>query len=151
MCKYSSVRKISYILFQAKNTELKNQCEFLQSQVNDKIKIVTKTDEDKVTILDQQLKEQQARLIMERHVIEDAENTRIKLQKEYDSLLDRQRIVDKENHLLISQLQSLQKGFTDSKTEANLLKASLEREKEKVQNLESRLSQMETLNKHLEM
>ncbi|OXU19406.1 hypothetical protein TSAR_004072 [Trichomalopsis sarcophagae] len=134
----------------AKNTELKNQCEFLQSQVNDKIKMVNKTDENKVTILDQQLKEQQARLIMERHVIEDAENTRIKLQKEYDILLDRQRIADKENHLLISQIHSLQREFTECKTEANFLRASLEREKEKVQTLESQLSQMETLNKHLE-
>ncbi|XP_001605041.2 coiled-coil domain-containing protein 186 [Nasonia vitripennis] len=134
----------------AKNTELKNQCEFLQSQVNDKIKMVNKTDENKVTILDQQLKEQQARLIMERHVIEDAENTRIKLQKEYDILLDRQRIADKENHLLISQIHSLQREFTECKTEVNFLRASLEREKEKVQTLESQLSQMETLNKHLE-
>lgn len=149
-CLDMCVCNIIYILFQAKNTELKNQCEFLQSQVTDKIKMVNKTDENKVTILDQQLKEQQARLIMERHVIEDAENTRIKLQKEYDLLLDRQRITDKENHLLISQIHSLQREFTDSKTEANFLRASLERENEKVQTLESQLSQMETLNKHLE-
>lgn len=52
------------------------------------------------TITDQQLKEQQAQLIMEQHEREDKEETHRQLQQEVDNLKRKHQLIIDENNLL---------------------------------------------------
>jgi glycyl-tRNA synthetase alpha subunit len=106
-------------------------------------------EENKVTILDQQLKEQQARIILERHIAEDSESSRAKLQKEFDILLDKQRFANNENSLLITQIRNLEKECADYKSKLNILNTSIEKEKTEIQTLKKEVSRMDVLNESL--
>ncbi|XP_011501549.1 PREDICTED: coiled-coil domain-containing protein 186, partial [Ceratosolen solmsi marchali] len=130
-----------------KNSELTNECEQLKSQIKNLLIKAQHFEENKVTILDQQLKEQQARLILERHIAEDSESSRVKLQKEFDLLLDRQRFSDNENSLLITQIRNLEKECIDYKSKCNILNTSFQKANTEIQTLKNEVAQMEIINK----
>lgn len=80
--------------------ELKDECENVRRESSESIKKFQQSEENKAVTLDQQLKEQHARLILERHVVEDKEAVRLQLLKEIETLNHRQQVLIEENNVL---------------------------------------------------
>ncbi|XP_044581320.1 coiled-coil domain-containing protein 186 isoform X2 [Cotesia glomerata] len=80
--------------------ELKDECENVRRESCESIKKFQQSEENKAVTLDHQLKEQHARLILERHVVEDKEAERLQLLKEIETLNHRQQVLIEENSAL---------------------------------------------------
>lgn len=87
---------------------MKQECDQVRRESQETIRKVQQSEENKAVTLDHQLKEQQARLILERHVTEDKEILRCQLQKEVESLKNQQKVLIEENNSLSLKIQNLE-------------------------------------------
>lgn len=120
-------------------TDLKNECQSLQSHIHNVQKTITGVEEVKTPFYDQNLEKQQLKVFSEPNLIE-----KLKISEE------RRSISEKENNLLLSQIQILQNECSDLKTKLNEINLLYEKEKEEGQSLKSQLYQMENTNQVLE-
>ncbi|KAG8033913.1 hypothetical protein G9C98_008394, partial [Cotesia typhae] len=95
--------------------ELKDECENVRRESSESIKKFQQSEENKAVTLDHQLKEQHARLILERHVVEDKEAERLQLLKEIETLNHRQQVLIEENNALTLRINELDAIYTKLK------------------------------------
>ena len=124
---------------------MKQECEQVRRESQEMIRNFQHSEENKAVTLDQQLKEQQARLILERHVTEDKEMLRIQLQKEVDQLKNRQQSLIEENNTLSLKIQDLEKDRLAYESKFSDLKIVTDQRQKEIVDLNAKVSHLETL------
>ncbi|XP_033215056.1 coiled-coil domain-containing protein 186 isoform X2 [Belonocnema kinseyi] len=129
----------------AKINEMKEECDLIRRETQDSMRKFQQSEENKAVTLDQQLKEQQARLILERHVTEDKEMSRLQLQKEVETFKQRQQALIEENNTLSLKIQDLEKSRLSYESNLSNLKSIADHRQREIVDLVARVSQLETL------
>ena len=124
---------------------MKEECEQVRKETQETMRKFQQSEENKAITLDQQLKEQQARLILERHVTEDKEMLRIQLQKEVDTLKHRQQILIEENNTLSLKIQDAEKDRLTYESNLNNLKIIVDQRQKEIMELHNKVSELENL------
>ena len=124
---------------------MKEECELVRRETQDSMRKFQQSEENKAVTLDQQLKEQQARLILERHVTEDKEISRLQLQKEVETLKHRQQALIEENNTLSLKIQDLEKSRLSYESNLSNLKSIADQRQKEIDDLVAKVSQLETL------
>lgn len=124
---------------------MKEECEQVRRESQEMIRKFQHSEENKAVTLDHQLKEQQARLILERHVTEDKEMLRIQLQKEVDLLKNRQQALIEENNTLSLKVQDAEKERLAYESRLSELKIIADQRQKEIVDLSSKVSHLETL------
>lgn len=125
--------------------EMKEECDQIRKESQETIRKFQQSEENKAVTLDHQLKEQQARLILERHVTEDKELSRIQLQKEVETLKQRQHALIEENNTLSLKVQNLEKERLNYDNNLSNLKVIADQRQKEIVDLLGKVSQLETL------
>ncbi|XP_012267065.2 intracellular protein transport protein USO1 isoform X1 [Athalia rosae] len=125
--------------------EMKEECEHVRKESQETIRKFQQSEENKVVTLDQQLKEQQARLILERHVTEDKETSRLQLQKEVETLKQRQHVLIDENNTLSSKVQDLEQEKLNYENTLSNLEVTADQRQKEIVDLAGKVSELETL------
>ncbi|XP_044018061.1 coiled-coil domain-containing protein 186 isoform X2 [Aphidius gifuensis] len=128
-----------------KINQMKNECDNVKKESFNSIIEFQKSEENKAVTLDEQLKEQQARLILERHVTEDKENLRIALEKQVDVLNNRQQLLIEENNNLIIKINDYEKNHSTYESNYDNLKQLADKRLKEINDLMTKVSQIETL------
>ncbi|XP_015116914.1 coiled-coil domain-containing protein 186 isoform X2 [Diachasma alloeum] len=129
----------------ARINEMKDECEQVRRDSQETIRQFQRSEENKAVTLDQQLKEQQARLILERHVTEDKEMLRSQLEKEVESLKNRQQVLIEENNSLSLKIQDLEKERLMYENNLSNLKIIADQRQKEIVDLTAKISHLETL------
>lgn len=124
---------------------MKEECEQVRKETQETMRKFQQSEENKAVTLDQQLKEQQARLILERHVTEDKEMLRVQLQKEVDTLKHRQQVLIEENNTLSLKIQDAEKCRLNYESNLSNLKIIVDQRQKEITELLSKVSELETL------
>ncbi|KOC71021.1 Uncharacterized protein C10orf118 [Habropoda laboriosa] len=130
--------------------EMKEECEQIRKETQESMRKFQQSEENKAVTLDQQLKEQQARLILERHVTEDKEILRLQLQKEVDTLKHRQEVLIEENNTLSLRIQDAEKNRLNYESNLSNLKIIADQRQKEIVELLSKVSELETLKVQLQ-
>ncbi|XP_012172475.1 coiled-coil domain-containing protein 186 isoform X1 [Bombus terrestris] len=130
--------------------EMKEECEQVRKETQETMRKFQQSEENKAVTLDQQLKEQQARLILERHVTEDKEMLRVQLQKEVDTLKHRQQVLIEENNMLSLKIQDVEKNRLNYESNLNNLKIITDQRQKEITELLSKVSELESLKTQLQ-
>ncbi|XP_012288999.1 coiled-coil domain-containing protein 186 [Orussus abietinus] len=125
--------------------EMKEECDLVRREAQEAIRRFQQSEENKAVTLDQQLKEQQARLIMERHVTEDKEILRLQLQKEVEVLKQRQQTLIEENNGLSLKIQDLERNRLSYESNLSNLKILADSRQKEIVDLVGKVSQLETV------
>lgn len=126
-----------------KINDMREECEQIRRETQESFRKFQQSEENKAVTLDQQLKEHQARLILERHVTEDKETLRLQLQKELESLKSRQQSLIEENKSLNLKLQESEKARVNSDDSLSELKMLITQRGEQIADLLNKVSQLE--------
>lgn len=129
---------------------MKEECEQVRKETQETMRKFQQSEENKAVTLDQQLKEQQARLILERHVTEDKEMLRVQLQKEVDTLKHRQQVLIEENNTLSLKIQDVEKNRLNYESNLNNLKIITDQRQKEITELLSKVSELESLKTQLQ-
>lgn len=129
---------------------MKEECEQVRKETQESMRKFQQSEENKAVTLDQQLKEQQARLILERHVIEDKEILRLQLQKEVETLKHRQQILIEENNTLSLKIQDAERDRLDYESNLSGLKTIANQHRKEIIELLAKESELETLKVQLQ-
>lgn len=129
----------------AKINEVKEESELIKRETQETMRKFQQSEENKAVTLDQQLKEQQAQLILERHVTEDKENIRLHLQKEVEALKHRQQVLIEENSNLSLKLQDFENDRSSYESSLSNLKSIADQRQKEIGELSSKVAELETL------
>ncbi|XP_076241676.1 coiled-coil domain-containing protein 186 isoform X2 [Calliopsis andreniformis] len=131
-------------------SELKEESEQVRKEAQESMRKFQRSEENKAVTLDQQLKEQEAQLILERQMMEDNEKLRFQLQKEIEVLKHGQQILIEENNTLSLKVQDAEKNCLNYESNLNSLKITAEDRQKKIVELLSKISELETLKLQLQ-
>lgn len=129
---------------------MKEECEQIRRETQESFRKFQQSEENKAVTLDQQLKEHQARLILERHVTEDKETLRLQLQKELESLKSKQQNLIEENKTLSLKVQESEKTRLINENELSDLRIVADQRQQQITELLEKVSQLETLKLQLQ-
>lgn len=129
---------------------MKEECEQVRRESQESIRKFQQSEENKAVTLDQRLKEQQARLILERHVTEDKEMLRLQLQKEVETLKSRQQVLIEENNTLSLKIQDAEKNRLNYESNLSNLKIIADQRQKEIVELLNKVSELETLKVQLQ-
>lgn len=124
---------------------MKEESELIKRETQETMRKFQQSEENKAVTLDQQLKEQQAQLILERHVTEDKENIRLHLQKEVEALKHRQQVLIEENSNLSLKLQDFENDRSSYESSLSNLKSIADQRQKEIGELSSKVAELETL------
>ena len=124
---------------------MKEECEQVRRETQETMRKFHQSEENKAVTLDQQLKEQQAQLILERHVTEDKEMIRLQLQKEVETLKHRQQVLVEENNALSSKIQDIEQSRLSYENNLSNMKSLADQRQQEIVDLVAKVYQMETL------
>lgn len=133
-----------------KINDMKEECEQIRRETQESFRKFQQSEENKAVTLDQQLKEHQARLILERHVTEDKETLRLQLQKELDLLKSRQQDLIEENkrlNLRVQESEKVQLGYENNLSD---LKNVAKQRQEQITELLDKVADLEALKLQLQ-
>ncbi|KAM0733944.1 Coiled-coil domain-containing protein 186 [Formica fusca] len=133
-----------------KISDMKEECEQIRRETQESFRKFQQSEENKAVTLDQQLKEHQARLILERHVTEDKETLRLQLQKELETLKSRQQNLIEENNRLSLKVQESEKTRLNTENNLSDLKIVANQRQEQITELLNKVSQLEALKLQLQ-
>ncbi|XP_025155073.1 coiled-coil domain-containing protein 186 isoform X2 [Harpegnathos saltator] len=128
-----------------KINDMKEECEQIRRETQESFRKFQQSEENKAVTLDQQLKEHQARLILERHVTEDKETLRLQLQKELEILKSRQQDLIEENKKLNLKVQESEKIRLGYENNLSDLKNVAKQRQEQINGLLDKVAHLETL------
>ncbi|XP_053998064.1 coiled-coil domain-containing protein 186-like isoform X1 [Hylaeus anthracinus] len=131
-------------------SEMKEECEQIRKETQESMRQFQQSEENKAVTLDQQLKEQQARLILERHVTEDKEMLRLQLQKEVETLKHRQQVLIEENNTLSLKIQDTEQKRSVCESNLDNLKILADQRQKEIIELHGKVSELETLKVQLQ-
>lgn len=129
---------------------MKEECEQIRRETQESFRKFQQSEENKAVTLDHQLKEHQARLILERHVTEDKETLRLQLQKELEALKYKQQSLIEENKKLSLKLQESEKVQLNNKNDLSDLRIVADQRQQQIIELLNKVSQLETLKLQLQ-
>lgn len=129
---------------------MKEECDLVRKETQESMRKFQESEENKAVTLDQQLKEQQARLILERHVTEDKEMLRLHLQKEVETLKHRQQVLIEENNTLSLKIQDVEKKRLNCESNLSNLKIVSDQRQKEIVELHSKVSELEALKVQLQ-
>lgn len=129
---------------------MKEECEQIRRETQESFRKFQQSEENKAVTLDQQLKEHQARLILERHVTEDKETLRLQLQKELEALKSKQQNLIEENKKLNLKVQESEKVRLNNENDLSDLKLVADQRQQQITELLNKVSQLETLKLQLQ-
>ncbi|XP_043290004.1 coiled-coil domain-containing protein 186-like isoform X2 [Venturia canescens] len=129
----------------ARMNDMREECEQIRRESQEMIREFQHSEENKAVTLDHQLKEQQARLILERHVTEDKEILRLQLQKEVDQLKNRQLALIEENNTLSLKIQDLEKTRLSYENKISEFKNMADQRQKEIVDLSAKVSHLETM------
>lgn len=124
---------------------MKEECEQIRRETQESFRKFQQSEENKAVTLDQQLKEHQARLILERHVTEDKETLRLQLQKELETLKSKQQNLIEENKRLNLKIQESEKVRLNNENDLSDLRIVADQRQQQITELSNKVSQLETL------
>nr|CAD7459563.1 unnamed protein product [Timema tahoe] len=130
--------------------ESREECEQIRQDSQAMIRAYQQSQENKTQTLDQQLKEQQAKLIIERHEWEHEEETRRQLQQEIENLKKKQEIIINENNTISLKVQSLEKERLEYEQNLSRLKTTMDSQRQEVVDMRAQLAEMEALRVQLQ-
>lgn len=130
--------------------DMKEECEQIRRETQESFRKFQQSEENKAVTLDQQLKEHQARLILERHVTEDKETLRLQLQKELEILKSKQQNLIEENNRLSLKVQESEKARLQNANNLSNLKIVANQRQEQITELLNKVSQLEALKLQLQ-
>lgn len=130
--------------------DMKEECEQIRRETQESFRKFQQSEENKAVTLDQQLKEHQARLILERHVTEDKETLRLQLQKELEILKSKQQNLIEENNRLSLKVQESEKARLHNENNLSNLKIVANQRQEQITELLNKVSQLEALKLQLQ-
>ncbi|XP_011159280.1 coiled-coil domain-containing protein 186 isoform X2 [Solenopsis invicta] len=133
-----------------KINDMKEECEQIRRETQESFRKFQQSEENKAVTLDQQLKEHQARLILERHVTEDKETLRLQLQKELETLKSKQQNLIEENKKLILKVQESEKIRLNHENDLSDLRIIADQRQQQIAELLDKVSQFETLKLQLQ-
>ncbi|RLU15187.1 hypothetical protein DMN91_012181 [Ooceraea biroi] len=133
-----------------KINDMKEECEQIRRETQESFRKFQQSEENKAVTLDQQLKEHQARLILERHVTEDKETLRLQLQRELEMLKSRQQSLIEENKSLNVRVQESEQARLSNEDNLNKLRIAVNQREEQIAELLSKVSQLETMKLQLQ-
>jgi len=128
-----------------KMNNMKEECEQIRRETQESIRKFQQSEENKAVTLDQQLKEHQARLILERHVTEDKETLRLQLQKELEMLKSKQQNLIEENKKLNVMVQESERARLNKESNLFNLQIIANQRQEQITELLNKVSQLDTL------
>lgn len=131
-------------MLQMKMNNMKEECEQIRRETQESIRQFQQSEENKAVTLDQQLKEHQARLILERHVTEDKETLRLQLQKELELLKAKQQNLIEENKRLNAMVQESEKTRLSNESNLSNLQTVAHQRQEQITELLNKVSRLET-------
>lgn len=137
-------------MLQMKINDMKEECEQIRRETQESFRKFQQSEENKAVTLDQQLKEHQARLILERHVTEDKETLRLQLQKELDALKSKQQNLIEENKKLNLKIQESAKVRINNENDLSDLRIVADQRQQQIAELLNKVSQLETLKLQLQ-
>lgn len=137
-------------MLQMKMNDMKEECEQIRRETQESFRKFQQSEENKAVTLDQQLKEHQARLILERHVTEDKETLRLQLQKELETLKSKQQSLIEENKSLDLKVEESEKTRLNSEDSLNELKMIVNQRQEQIAELLHKVSQLDTVKLQLQ-
>lgn len=129
---------------------MKEECEQIRRETQESFRKFQQSEENKAVTLDQQLKEHQARLILERHVTEDKETLRLQLQKELETLKSKQQNLIEENKKLSLKIQEFEKVRLNNENDLSDLRIVADQRQLQITELLDKVSQLETLKLQLQ-
>ncbi|GFG35746.1 hypothetical protein Cfor_03926 [Coptotermes formosanus] len=130
--------------------EMHEETEQVRRNSQAMIQAYQESQENKAYTLDQQLKEQQAKLIMEQHERENKEETHWQLQQEVDNLKRKHQLIIDENNLLSIKVQNLEKERLEYEQNLSKLKRLSDQRWQDVVGLQAQLAEMESLKAQLQ-
>nr|CAD7199273.1 unnamed protein product [Timema douglasi]CAD7410105.1 unnamed protein product [Timema poppensis] len=130
--------------------ESREECEQIRQDSQAMIRAYQQSQENKTQTLDQQLKEQKAKLIIERHEWEHEEETRIQLQQEIENLKKKQEVIINENNTISLKVQSLEKERLEYEQNLSRLKTTMDSQRQEVVDMRAQLAEMEALRVQLQ-
>ncbi|EGI64626.1 Uncharacterized protein C10orf118-like protein [Acromyrmex echinatior] len=133
-----------------KINDMKEECEQIRRETQESFRKFQQSEENKAVTLDQQLKEHQARLILERHVTEDKETLRLQLQKELETLKSKQQNLIEENKKLSLKIQESEKVRLNNENNLSDLRIVADQRQLQIIELLDKVSQLETLKLQLQ-
>lgn len=129
---------------------MKEECEQIRRETQESFRKFQQSEENKAVTLDHQLKEHQARLILERYVTEDKETLRLQLQKELETLKSKQQNLIEENKRLNLKVQESEKVRLNNENDLSDLKIVADQRQQQITELLKKVSQLETLKLQLQ-
>ncbi|XP_018375182.1 PREDICTED: coiled-coil domain-containing protein 186 isoform X3 [Trachymyrmex cornetzi] len=133
-----------------KINDMKEECEQIRRETQESFRKFQQSEENKAVTLDQQLKEHQARLILERHVTEDKETLRLQLQKELETLKSKQQNLIEENKKFSLKIQESEKVRLNNENGLSDLRIVADQRQLQITELLDKVSQLETLKLQLQ-
>ncbi|XP_071555228.1 coiled-coil domain-containing protein 186 isoform X2 [Temnothorax nylanderi] len=133
-----------------KINDMKEECEQIRRETQESFRKFQQSEENKAVTLDQQLKEHQARLILERHVTEDKETLRLQLQKELEALKSKQQNLIEENKKLSLKVREYEKVRLNNENDLSDLRIVADQRQQRITELLNQVSQLETLKLQLQ-
>ncbi|XP_012532672.1 coiled-coil domain-containing protein 186 isoform X2 [Monomorium pharaonis] len=133
-----------------KINDMKEECEQIRRETQESFRKFQQSEENKAVTLDQQLKEHQARLILERHVTEDKETLRLQLQKELEIFKSKQQNLLEENKKLSLKIQESEKICLNHENDLSNLRIVADQRQQQIVELLDKVSQLETLKVQLQ-
>ncbi|XP_034245355.1 coiled-coil domain-containing protein 186 isoform X2 [Thrips palmi] len=130
--------------------EARLEAEQSHKDAQNAIKSFQVSEENKAVSLDHQLREQHAKLILERHGRADTEVTLKQMQAEVDSLKAKQQALISENNQLSLKVQTLEKDRLDGDQRLSRLKQESDKHHQEVADLREKLVGMESLRAQLQ-
>ncbi|KYN10664.1 hypothetical protein ALC57_17271 [Trachymyrmex cornetzi] len=151
---FKLIKKRKEILFKfpfaMKINDMKEECEQIRRETQESFRKFQQSEENKAVTLDQQLKEHQARLILERHVTEDKETLRLQLQKELETLKSKQQNLIEENKKFSLKIQESEKVRLNNENGLSDLRIVADQRQLQITELLDKVSQLETLKLQLQ-
>ncbi|KAG8231829.1 hypothetical protein J437_LFUL008600 [Ladona fulva] len=126
------------------------EIENVRRESQEMVRAFRESQENRAFTLDQQLKEQQAQLIMERHEKEDKEGVRKVLQHEIENFKAKQKVIIEENNLLSVKVQKLEKERLEYEQNLSNQKRVVDEQRQQMADLSARLTHMESLQLQLQ-
>lgn len=122
--------------------EAKEECEQVRKDCQEMIRAYQQSEENRAVVLDQQLKEEQAKLILERYEREDKEEVSKHLQQELEALKAKHETMIAENNTLSIKVQNLEKERFEREQTLSRLRQAADSQQQDVADLRAQLAEM---------
>ncbi|KAK7790359.1 hypothetical protein R5R35_003855 [Gryllus longicercus] len=130
--------------------ECREETEQVRHDCQETMRAFQESEDNKAYTFALQLKEQQAKLIMERHEREGKEETYKQLLQEVDNLKKKNHVIIEENNILSVKVQNLEKERLEYEQNVSKYKRSTDKQHQDIVDLQNQVTEMEALKMQLQ-